>query len=471
MREKDTPDVMYSIIAVLTDTAAIMAGALLAVWMRFDSGWFVLRHAPPDPLYPQYAAGALVMTGLFLLVMHNQGLYSRPQTGTFITKIPRITKSAGMGCVLTIVIAFLVQNDLDYSRLAILLSLPCTLFLLMLERWILFRIEWNWSRHSSKTNSVLILGTDTVAAHVRRTLKKEPMLRSRVIGFMRVSDNNEIDERIEPELVIGHIDTLAEFIKEKHVNQIILTDASLDHRAVMNLVLLCEHNLITFNMVPDLFRIMTSSMDVQSLDDIPLLGVRRWPLDFFWNRLTKRAEDILGSFVGLLLSAPVVLAAAIMIKRDSPGPVFYAQERCGEHGRIFKLYKLRTMRIDAEHQTGPVFTTADDSRRTRTGAVLRRYNIDELPQFWNVFKGDMSLVGPRPERPHFVEQFKTDVSGYMWRHKSLPGLTGWAQVKGLRGDTSISERIKYDLYYLENWSLSFDFKILAKTLFAHDNAY
>jgi exopolysaccharide biosynthesis polyprenyl glycosylphosphotransferase len=202
-----------------------------------------------------------------------------------------------------------------------------------------------------------------------------------------------------------------------------------------------------------------------------LLGVRRWPLDFFWNRMTKRAEDIVGSFVGLLLSAPIVLIAAIMIKRDSPGPVFYAQERCGEHGRIFKLYKLRTMRIDAEHQTGPVFTKADDTRRTRIGAVLRRYNIDEFPQFWNVFKGDMSLVGPRPERLHFVEQFKTDVSGYMWRHKSLPGLTGWAQVKGLRGDTSISERIKYDLYYLENWSLSFDFKILAKTLFAHDNAY
>jgi lipopolysaccharide/colanic/teichoic acid biosynthesis glycosyltransferase len=147
------------------------------------------------------------------------------------------------------------------------------------------------------------------------------------------------------------------------------------------------------------------------------------------------------------------------------------QERCGRQGRIFKLYKLRTMRVDAEKETGPVFTAAADTRRTRVGGFLRKYNLDELPQLWNVLKGDMSLVGPRPERPHFVEKFKEDISRYMWRHVSKPGLTGWAQVNGLRGDTSIEERIKYDLDYLENWSLSFDFKVLARTLFAYENAY
>ncbi len=224
-------------------------------------------------------------------------------------------------------------------------------------------------------------------------------------------------------------------------------------------------------MVPDLFRIMTTSMDVQSLNDIPLLGISPWPLDRFWNRIIKRLEDIGGSLIGLLLSAPIILLAALCIKRSSPGPIFYVQERCGKGGEPFRLYKLRTMRVDAEAETGPVWTTQEDARRTGVGALLRTYNLDELPQFWNVLKGDMSLVGPRPERPHFVEQFKGEIVKYMFRHVSKPGMTGWAQVNGLRGNTDLTERVKYDLYYLENWSLSFDFKILIKTFFARQNAY
>ena len=160
-----------------------------------------------------------------------------------------------------------------------------------------------------------------------------------------------------------------------------------------------------------------------------------------------------------------------MIRRTSPGPAFYTQERCGENGRPFTIYKLRSMRADAEAETGPVWATEDDPRRTAFGSFVRRYNVDELPQLWNVLRGDMSLVGPRPERPHFVEKFKEDISRYMWRHVSKPGMTGWAQINGLRGNTSIEERIKYDLYYLENWSLAFDFKILVRTFFARHNAY
>jgi exopolysaccharide biosynthesis polyprenyl glycosylphosphotransferase len=228
---------------------------------------------------------------------------------------------------------------------------------------------------------------------------------------------------------------------------------------------------MTFNMVPDMYRIMTGGMNMQVVDDIPLLGVSRWPLDYFWNRVLKRFEDVVGSALGLVFTAPVMLAAALLVKRSSPGPILYRQERCGEHGRTFTLYKLRTMRADAEAATGPVWTTENDPRRTPVGAVLRRWNLDELPQLWNVLRGDMSLVGPRPERPHFVEKFREDINRYMWRHVSKPGMTGWAQVNGLRGNTSIEERIKYDLYYLENWSLSFDFKILLRTLAANRNAY
>jgi exopolysaccharide biosynthesis polyprenyl glycosylphosphotransferase len=276
---------------------------------------------------------------------------------------------------------------------------------------------------------------------------------------------------VSPDQICGDVEDLSGFLAHNDVDQVIVTDSTIGHDRIVEILLLCEKNLITFNMVPDLFRILTSSMDVQSLEDIPLLGIGKWPLDLFWNRVMKRAEDIVGALVGLIVVSPVLLVAGIIVKLTSPGPVFYKQDRCGEEGHAFPLYKLRTMRIDAEKGVGPVFAKENDPRTTAVGAFLRRYNLDELPQLWNVLKGEMSLVGPRPERPHFVQQFKEDIARYMWRHVSKPGLTGWAQVNGLRGNTSISERIKYDLYYLENWSLAFDFKILVRTIFATENAY
>jgi exopolysaccharide biosynthesis polyprenyl glycosylphosphotransferase len=255
------------------------------------------------------------------------------------------------------------------------------------------------------------------------------------------------------------------------VDRVVLTSGDLPHARIVEIILLCERSMVAFNMVPDLFRVMTTSMDVQQLDDIPLLGLARWPLDLFWNRVLKRLEDLVGAAVGLVVAVPVIALAAVLIKRSSPGPVFFGQERCGEQGRRFRIHKLRTMPVNAEAASGPVFAVEGDPRVTGVGAFLRRHNLDELPQLWNVLKGEMSLVGPRPERPHFVEKFKEDVGRYMWRHVSKPGMTGWAQVNGLRGNTSIEERVKYDLYYLEHWSPAFDFKILLKTLFARQNAY
>jgi exopolysaccharide biosynthesis polyprenyl glycosylphosphotransferase len=262
-----------------------------------------------------------------------------------------------------------------------------------------------------------------------------------------------------------------DFIGNNRVDQLVVTDTSIGSDRMIELILLCEQALITFNLVPDLLHIITGGVDMQAIDDIPLLGVSRWPLDNFWNRLAKRMEDIIGAGIGLVLFAPLMLVLAILIKHNSPGKVFFLQERCGEGGKRFPLIKFRTMHANAEAVTGPVWTVENDPRCTRIGAFLRRTNLDELPQLWNVLRGEMSLVGPRPERPFFVEQFKEDINRYMWRHVSKPGITGWAQVNGLRGNTDISERIKYDLFYLEHWSLAFDFKILLKTLLSQQNAY
>ncbi len=472
MKKKDSSDVMLSAIAVVCDAAAVFGGLMFATWARFDSGWIPLFHDHPPPrLYEMYSTAGGVASLLLLFAYYKHGLFIRPQTGSFIDKIPRIIKSTLIGTLLAVVVAFGTRTpELDFSRMVIGVSFFSISTLVLLERYVLFRIEWNLARHTSRKSNVLILGTDHVAVHVQHTFRQEPMLRSDVLGFLHTSLDSPNSE-IPAELILGSLDELATLIGERKVDQIVLTDSHLHHDRIVQILLLCERNLITFKMVPDLFRIMTTSMDVQALNDIPLLGISTWPLDQFWNRLVKRIEDVLGAVVGIIISAPIIAVSAILIKRSSPGPVFYRQERCGEEGRSFTLYKLRTMHVGAEDKSGPVWTTEDDDRRTAAGAFLRRHNLDELPQFWNVLRGDMSLVGPRPERPHFVEQFKEDIGRYMWRHVSKPGLTGWAQVNGLRGNTDLKERIKYDLFYLENWSLAFDFKILAKTFFAKQNAY
>ncbi|MBU0714522.1 MAG: undecaprenyl-phosphate glucose phosphotransferase [Verrucomicrobia bacterium] len=471
MRVRDTSDVLASCTAIAGDALAVFIGFLLATWLRFDSGLIPLFHdQPPVHLYGMYAQGAFVGAFLFLLIFQSLGLYVRPQIGTFGDKIPRLVHGVLLGLLVAVALAFVLRTEPPFSRVTVLVSVVTVLLLVLLERYALFRWELHLARHRCVVNRVAIVGTDAIAARLKKALKQEPRLGAQVVAFFQTRAG-ETHPDIPRELVKGTLDDLRAFIESNQADQVILTDTTIDHACTIELILLCEQSLVTFTLVPDLLYVMTGRVDMQTIAEIPLLGVSRWPLDNFWNRLVKRVEDVLSALCGLILAVPLLLVFAILIKRDSPGPVFYRQERCGESGRPFQLIKFRTMVLDAEVGTGPVWAVENDPRRTRIGAFLRRHNLDELPQLWNVLKGEMSLVGPRPERPCFVEQFKEEISRYMWRHASKPGLTGWAQVSGLRGNTDIRERIKYDLYYLENWSLAFDFKILAKTLFSRENAY
>ncbi|MFH0908941.1 MAG: exopolysaccharide biosynthesis polyprenyl glycosylphosphotransferase [bacterium] len=470
MRVRDTFDVLCSLLAIVFDAAAVYGGIMLAAWIRFDSGWIPMRHEgfPPQSLY--FYSG-LVGTLLFLLIYRTLDLYVRPQSGTFSEKIPRLVRATGMGVLLATVLAFAIQTDPPLSRITVGISLFTITGLVIVERFLLFKFETMAARRQRIANRVLILGTDAVAARIKQALEDDPRLRTEVVAFLRI-DASEPGVGIPLELIRGGASDLNAFLDRKLADQVILVNQSaLTHAQMADIILSCEQALVEFNLVPDLYRLLTFTMAMTTIDGIPVLGTQNWPLDYFWNRTVKRIEDIVGSTIGLILSAPVIAVASLLIKQGSPGPVFYKQERCGEKGRPFTLYKLRTMPMDAEAATGPVWAEEDDVRRTKIGAFLRAHNLDELPQFWNVLKGDMSLVGPRPERPFFVEQFKEDISRYMWRHVSQPGMTGWAQVNGLRGNTSIQDRIRYDLYYLENWSLALDFKILARTFFSRKNAY
>lgn len=464
-------DALASGLAVLVDALAIFSGFLAATWLRFDSGLIAVDSMPPR-LYFMYGWGAAITTIIFLFIYRALGLYVRPQQGLFTGRIPRLIRATGIGILITTALAFAIRPDdfPPFSRLTIALAAGFILILVIVERGLLFLLEIHLARRGSNPKRILIIGTDLVAAHLKRGLESDPRLRSTVTGFIETGSGEAVPE-IPPDRIRGSLSQLDTILDTHPADQIILADSTIGHQRILEIILAAERNMITFNMVPDIFRIMTGSMDMQTVDDIPLLGVSRWPLDTFWNQMLKRTEDVCGALGGLIVMAPLFAVVAMLIKRSSPGPVFYRQKRCGENGKEFTIYKFRTMRRDAEKESGPVWTVENDPRRTTFGAFLRRTNIDELPQLWNVLRGDMSLIGPRPERPHFVEKFKDDIDRYIWRHASKPGMTGWAQVNGLRGNTSITERIKYDLYYLENWSLALDFKILIRTFSARKNAY
>ena len=263
--------------------------------------------------------------------------------------------------------------------------------------------------------------------------------------------------------VLGAVDELPAIIEAQGISEVIIGLPEASHQELVGIISLCEREKVSIRVIPDVFQIMASEVTISDLGGLPLLTIRDVALRG-WKLTLKRLVDVAGSSLALLFISPLMMLVAFLVKLDSPGPVFFAQERMGLDAKPFKVLKFRSMRQDAE-VNGPGWTTKDDPRRTRIGAFIRKTSIDELPQFINVLMGDMSLVGPRPEQPAYVEKFRQSIPRYMDRHREKAGLTGWAQINGLRGDTSIVERTKYDLWYIENWSLWLDFKILLRTAF------
>jgi Undecaprenyl-phosphate glucose phosphotransferase len=273
--------------------------------------------------------------------------------------------------------------------------------------------------------------------------------------------------------VIGDYGSVKEILGRERVDQVIVA-LPRDAAGCLEKVLAdLDDELVTLRFVPDLLHVMTLRSSVEDLGGLPMINLRESPL-LGWSAVAKRAFDVVLATLVMLVGVPLMAAIAGAILLSSGRPVFFSQRRMGLDGKVFAMLKFRTMVSDAEGATGPVWTTQVDSRRTRLGALLRRTSLDELPQLWNVLRGDMSLVGPRPERPVFIEQFRHEIPGYMLRHKVKAGLTGWAQVRGWRGNTSVHERIEHDIYYIQNWSLGLDVRILLMTLwrgFAQRNAY
>ncbi len=262
---------------------------------------------------------------------------------------------------------------------------------------------------------------------------------------------------------LGSVKALSKVLERRHPDEVVVALPAEEFRFTRGVIEACEKDGIKLSVIPFYAEYIPSNPQFDNIEGIPLMNIRHIPLDNWVNAAAKRMLDILGSLALIICTSPIMLIAAIGVRLSSPGPVIFKQERVGRNKKPFMMYKFRSMRVNASQDTG--WSRNSDPRKTKFGAILRKFSIDELPQFFNVLKGDMSLVGPRPEVPHYVQQFKEEIPLYMVKHQVRPGITGWAQVNGLRGDTSIEERIRYDIYYIENWNFFFDLKILFLTLF------
>ena len=450
----------------LTDAVGAAAGFAVAYAFRFHLGLIEVTksYRPAD-----YAIFLPFGLAIWLFWLVRTGCYDF-RGRAFNLQILRRIVMACFFATMTVVTWHFFERNLEFSRLMYPMALLTTAAGIAVARLVLDRTLARLRRSGRvRTSPVLVLGTGPLAVNLAARIRSHAYLGLRVVGLVPERAGRP-DDTLDGFPLLGNFGTIRATIREHGVEEVIVAQPDLSPREILDFMLECEKEMVGTRVVPNMLESMLEEMTVEQIDGIPLFGLRDSPLQG-WNLVFKRVFDVGVSAAVLVLASPLLLAIAVAVRLSSPGPVFYRQKRVGLDGRRFNMYKFRSMRADAEEASGPVMTRSDDPRVTPVGRLLRRSNLDELPQLFNVLRGDMSLVGPRPERPHFVQQFRESIPRYMGRHSVKSGMTGWAQVHGLRGNTPIDERIKYDLYYIENWSIWLDLKILLMTLRARKNAY
>jgi Undecaprenyl-phosphate glucose phosphotransferase len=441
----------------LLDGLLIAASWLAAYWLRFYGlGVPAPLGVPSIQLYLWFGA---VLTPIALMILRSLHLYRSARTVrlsqemvALVQGIVAVTALAGLG-------SYLSRGEL--SRTVLLLFAGIATVALCgthaIGRMALRVVR----RNRRNLRHVLIVGTGELAADLERKMTSEPDFGFAVEGMVAAA--GEVGQIIGTTRVIGTVSDLPELVERTGAELVYLALNRSEFEAELEALERLNDSTAAVRLVPDLARTFTLNASVEDFDGTPVILVTESPGQG-WNAVLKRAFDFTLALIGFVVLSPVLLLLAILVKLDSPGPALYAQERVGLNGRRFQMLKFRTMRVDAESSGKAEWSRPGDPRRTRLGSVLRRLSLDELPQLWNVLLGHMSLVGPRPERPVFVKQFRASIPHYMLRHHVKAGITGWAQVNGLRGDTPLDLRIEYDLYYIKNWSMVFDMKILILTV-------
>ncbi len=444
--------------------------SLVGVDVVMTGGAFALayllrpREATPNQVVPPFthylgmlvlSIVALVVVFFFYRLYHLRRGMSR--LDELYAVFPAVSISVIVGMAFT---AFVYRADLDYPRVMIVYFWVGALFLIGLGRLAHSTLRSRLYQRGWSESRTLIVGANDAGTMILEKIHSSPQLGYRPIGFL---DDERAGQTVMGLPVLGKVDQLGEVVQAHKIGEVIIALPEASHQDLLSVISRCEDGRVSLKVFPDVFQIMAAEVNVGDLNGLPLLTMRDVALRG-WRLTAKRVADVVISATVLIFISPLLLLIAFLVKLDSRGPALYTQERMGLDAHPFPCLKFRSMRVDAEAETGPVWARHDDPRRTRVGAMLRKYSLDELPNFINVFLGQMSLVGPRPERPVFVEQFRQTIPRYMERHHFKAGITGWAAANGLRGDTSIWERTKYDLYYIEHWSLWLDFKIMILTL-------
>lgn len=461
----------FNRLLVLLDALVIAATYWLS-WFLWLSGQVREKEPGTGILSVEiYFTAFLAIVPGYLILYNTFDLYSSKRTAKTVYEVFNIIKANTVGLLAVMVVLFAI-NIPDFSRgmVGVFYGINIVAEALMRKsvRYGLRRMR----KKGYNVKHILLVGYSRAAEEYINKIKANPEWGYEVCGIL--DDHVPQGAVYKGVRVVGDIDNLYAILPENKLDEIGITLSLSDYDRLEDIVNICEKSGVHTKFIPDYNSVIPSRPYLEDLDGLAVVNIRRVPLTNTANMLMKRLVDIVGAIVAIVLSSPIMLAAVIGVKATSKGPLIFKQERVGLHNKSFQMYKFRSMEVqdDAEEKKG--WTTKNDPRVTKVGRILRSTSIDELPQFFNVLKGDMSLIGPRPERPLFVEKFKEEIPRYMIKHQVRPGITGWAQVNGYRGDTSIKKRIEYDLYYIENWSMAFDFKILFLTFFKgfiNKNAY
>jgi len=464
LRLRDTPLVLPAIL-LLADLLVLECAFLSAYWVRFLSGWFAVPKGVPDLRI--YLIGSLGVLIAYVGILYVHGMYDLRRRQGLADDLSGIVRSTLEALVVLAAAAFFYR-EVSFSRTFLVGFCACSATFLLGGRVFARYLHLLAREHGIGVERVALLGRGQLQERIVELLRARPGLGYAVAG--EVLRAGELPEEMP---VLGISDALAEVVERHRIDVVMVTSPfHRVHELLPVLEALGEHQ-VHVCLVPDLEEVFASRLRVRTIGGLAFLELRQVALTGM-DRIVKRSFDVVVSSGLLVLGAPLMALLALAVRLGSRGPVLYRQQRVGRDGRIFSILKFRTMHQDAERLTGPVFAQASDPRRTRFGRWLRAWSLDELPQLYNVVRGDMSLVGPRPERPVFVQEFRHSIPRYFERHKVRSGITGWAQVNGLRGDTPLEERTRYDIHYVENWSLVFDVKILVMTLrsvLSRRNAY
>lgn len=443
---------------------------MLAYFFKF----YILNDGPGPGVLPvtDYLLLLVFIVPMYMLIYYLCSVYAPKRTVRRRFEIYGILKANTIGIIALIIILFMILRMFYVSRSVMAFFYVFNVFFTSCFRYYLRKILRTFRKKGYNLKHILIVGYSRAAEEYIDRLTDNPQWGYVACGIL---DNHVPAGTVYKGVkVLGTLGNLEIILPENKMDEIAIALSLKDYDYLEHIVGICEKSGVHTKFIPDYNSLIPSRPYTEDLQGLPVINIRYVPLTNTGNMMVKRAMDIVGSLFGIILTSPIMILSAILVKLSSPGPIIFKQERVGLHNKPFYMYKFRSMELQSPKEEKKAWTVKNDPRVTGVGKILRRTSLDELPQLFNILKGDMSLVGPRPERPLFVEKFKEEIPRYMVKHQVRPGLTGWAQVNGLRGDTSIRKRIEYDIYYIENWTLGFDIKIILMTFFTgfiNKNAY